>query len=61
MVVMTDRDVNNSPQRCACLRGTSLGVLSAGWIPIMVICRIDCGGGHVDCSDWRRVRGAVDF
>ena len=30
MVIMTDRDENNSPQRCACKRGTSLGVLSAG-------------------------------
>ena len=27
----------------------------------MVIGRIDCGGGPVDCSDWTRVRGAVDF
>ena len=27
----------------------------------MVIGRIDCGGGLVDCSDWVRVRRAVDF
>ena len=25
MVIMLDRDENNSPQRCACKRGTSLG------------------------------------
>ena len=61
MVIMTDRDENNSPQRCACTRGTSLGVLSAGRIPIMVIGRIDCGGGPVDCSDWTQMRVAVDF
>ena len=61
VVVVTDRDENNSPQRCACTCGTSLGVLSAGWILIMVIGRIECGGGPVDGSDWRRVRGAVDF
>ena len=61
VVIMTDMDENNSPQRCACMRGTSLGVLSAGRIPIMVIGRFDCGGGPVDCSDWTRVRGAVDF
>ena len=49
VVVMTDTDENNSPQ------------LSAGRIPIMVIGRIDCGGGPVDGSDWTRVSGAVDF
>ena len=27
----------------------------------MVIGWIDCGGGPVDCSDWTRVHGAVDF
>ena len=27
----------------------------------MVIGRIGCGGGPVDCSDWMRVCGAVDF
>ena len=27
----------------------------------MVIGWIDCGGGPVDCSDWTRVRGTVDF
>ena len=27
----------------------------------MVIGRIDCGGGPVDCSDWTQVRGVVDF
>ena len=61
MVIMLDRHENNSPQWCACKRGTSLGVLSAGRIPRMVIGRIDCEGGPVDCSDWTRVHGAVDF
>ena len=27
----------------------------------MVIGRIDCGCGPVDCSDWTRVRSTVDF
>ena len=54
VVIMLDRDENNSPQRCACMRGTSLVVLSAGRIPIMVI-------GPVDCFDWMRVCGTVDF
>ena len=27
----------------------------------MVIGRISCGGGPVECSDWKCVRGAVDF
>ena len=59
VVVMTDGNDNNRLQRCACVRGTSLGVLSAGRIPIMVIGRIGCGGGPVGCSDWQRVCGAV--
>ena len=58
-MVMTDRNNDNSLQRCACVCGTSLGVLSAGRIPIIVIGRIGCGGGPVGCSDWLRVRGAV--
>ena len=61
MVIMTDGDENKSSQQCACKRRTSLGVLSAERILIMVIGRIDCGGGTVDCSDWTRVSGAVDF
>ena len=61
MVIMLDRDENNGPQRCACKRRTSLGVLSAGRIAHMAIGRIDCGGGPVDCSDWTRVCGVVDF
>ena len=56
---MTDGNDNNRLQRCACMRGTSLGVLSAGRIPIMVIGWIGCGGGPVGCSDWLRVCGAV--
>ena len=27
----------------------------------MMIGRIGCRGSPVDCSDWMRVRGAVDF
>ena len=46
MIVMLDWDENNS--------------LSAGRIPRIVIGRLDCGGGPVDCSDWTRVRDAVD-
>ena len=61
IIIMLDWDENNSPQRCACKCGTLLGVLSAGRIPRLVIGRFDCGGGPVDCSDWTRVRGAVDF
>ena len=59
VVMMTDRNDNNSLQRCACVCGTSLGVLSVGRIPIIrVIVRIGSGGGPVGCSDWLRVRGA---
>ena len=61
MIVMLDWDEHNSPQRCAGKRGTSLGVLSAGRIPRIVIGRLDCGGSPVDSSDWTRVRGVVDF
>ena len=42
---------SNRFQRCACVRGTSLGVLSAGRIMIMVIGLFDCGGGRVDMGD----------
>ena len=56
---MTDGNDNDRLRRCACVRGSSLGVLSAGRIPIMVIGQIGCGGGPVGCSDWLRVRGAV--
>ena len=59
VVMMTDRNDNNSLQRCACVSGTSLGVLSAGRIPNMVIGWIGCGGGPVGCSDRLRVHGAV--
>ena len=58
--IMLDKDGDNSPLRCACLRGT-LGVLSAARIPLMVIGWIACGGDPVDCSDWTRVDCAVDF
>ena len=54
---MTDGDDNNRLQRCACVNGTSLGVLSAGRIPIMVIGRIGGGGGPVGRSDWLRECG----
>ena len=55
MVMMTDRNDNNSLQWCACVHGTLLRVLSTG--------RIGCGGGGapVGCSDWLLVRGAVVF
>ena len=56
VVVITDSNNNNGLQRCACVRGTSLGVLSAG---IIVIGQIGSGGGPVGCSDWLRVRGTV--
>ena len=61
VIIMLDRDADNSPQRCACMCGTSLGVLSAGRILLMAIGWIDCGGGPVDCSDWTRVHSVVDF
>ena len=61
VIIMLDRHADNSPQRCDCMRGTSLGVLSAGRIPLMVIGWIDCGGSPVDCSDRTRVHSAVDF
>ena len=43
-VVMPGGSDNNRYQRCACMSGTSLGVLSAGRIMIMVIGLFDCGG-----------------
>ena len=43
VVVMTNKYNNNRLQRCACVRDTSLGVLSAGRISIMVIGQIGCG------------------
>ena len=43
------------------MRATSLGVLSAGRSPLMVIGCFTCGGGPADCSDWMRVDCAVDF
>ena len=36
-IIMLDKDMDNSPLRCACMRGTSLGVLSAGRIPEAVV------------------------
>ena len=43
------------------MRGTSLGVLSAGRTPLMMIGCFAYGGGPVDCSDWPCVDCAVDF
>ena len=60
-VLMLDRDRDISPRRCACMRGTSLGFLSAGRISLMVIGCFACGDGPVDCSDWPRVDCVVDF
>ena len=42
-----------------CVGGTSLGVLSAGGIAIMVIGLFDGGGSQVGCSDWLSVCGPV--
>ena len=54
-------DENNSGCRCACVRGVSLGIFSAGRISLMLTgCRV-CVGGSVDCSDWPRADCAVDF
>ena len=61
IVEMTDGNDNNRLQRCAGVRGTSLGVLSAGGIPIRVIGRFGCERGSVGCSDWLPVCGAIIF
>ena len=58
---MPDGNDNNRFQRCACVRWTSLGVLSTGRITIMVIGLFDCGGGPMGCSDWLSVSGSVVF
>ena len=50
-----------APSGALVCAGLRWGVLSAGRIPRMVICWINCGGGPVDCYDWTRVRRAVDF
>ena len=60
-VVMLNRDRNISTRRCACMRRTSLGVLSAGRISLMLSGCFAFEGGSVDCSDWPRVYCAVDF
>ena len=49
-VCMLDRNRDISPRRCACMCGTSLRVLSAERIPLMVIGCFACGGGPVDFS-----------
>ena len=36
---------------CACVRGTSVGVIPPGMLPILVIGLIDCMGGPLGCSD----------
>ena len=59
VVVISDGN-DNRLQRCAGVRGTSLGVFSAGTIAIKVIGLFDCVGGPVGCSDWLSMRGAVD-
>ena len=51
----------NSTRRCACVRGASLGVFSAGRISHKLIGCSACVGGLVDCSDWPRSNCAVDF
>ena len=39
-------------QQCACVRGTSVSVISAGMLPILAIGLSDCVGGPLGCSDW---------
>ena len=51
VLVMTDGDDSNRHQRCACVRGTSLGILCAGRILLMVIGWIGGGGGPMGHSD----------
>ena len=60
-VLMLNRDRNNSARRCACMRGASLGVFSAGRIWLTLIGCSACVGGSVDCSDWPRSDCAVDW
>ena len=48
---MADESDNDKFQRCVCVRGSSLGGLSAGRITSMVIGRFCCEGGPVGCSD----------
>ena len=59
-VLMLNRDRNNSARRCACMRGTSPGVFSAGRISLTLIGCSACVGGSVDCSDWPCSDCAVD-
>ena len=37
---------------CACVRRTSVGVISPEMLPILVIGLLDCVGGPLGCSDW---------
>ena len=54
-------DMDNSTRRCVCIRGTPLGVFSAGRISFTLIgCRA-CVGCSVSCSDWPCLDCAVDF
>ena len=54
---ITVRNDNNRLQRCVYVRGTSLGVLSTGRIPIMVIGRFGCWSGPIgcECATWMSV------
>ena len=60
-VFMLNRDSNNDTRRCACVRGASLGVFTAGRISLTLTGCSACVGGSVDCSDWPRSDCAVDF
>ena len=60
-VSMIHVDENNSGRRCACVRGVSLGIFSAGRISLMLTGCSICVGGSVDCSDWPRADCVVDF
>ena len=61
LVLMLNRARNNSVRWCACMRGTSLGVFSAGRISLTLTGCSACVGGSVDCSDWPCSDCAVDF
>ena len=61
LVLVLSWDRNNSTRRCACMRGTWLGVFSAGRISLTLIGCIACVGGSVSCFDWPRSDCAVDF
>ena len=58
---MIHLDENNSGLRCACVRGVSLRMFSAGRISLRLTGCSVCVGGLVDCSDRPRTDCVVDF